>query len=117
MNNKESNNVDLVKQLFGDYQEITWLKDALYEYTCMTLTRDGKISWKDRDAFDGDTTSFSGTYTLVGQKDKFTVIGKGSYTALYDPMEKTESYRKDSDVRKIFPSSDFTGEGFIVTYK
>ena len=109
--------VELAERLFGDKEEITWLKDTRWEYSRMTLTRDGKIDWKDEDKYDHDTTYFTGTYTLTGTEKAFTVIGRGEARAYYDAYKDTQSRHHDKGVTKSFESSRFTGEGFTVTYR
>lgn len=107
----------LAEKLFGDKQEITWLKHTDWEYTCMTLTRDGKMSWKDEDLYDHDTTCFIGTFTLSGTEKQFTVTAKGESTAYFDRYKDSQSSHRDNDATKKFESSRFTGAGFTVTYK
>ena len=107
----------LAEKLFGDKQEITWLKNADWQYTCMTLTRDGKMSWKDEDLYDHDTICFVGTYTLSGTEKQFTVAAKGKSSAFFDRYKDTQSAHFDNDVTEKFESGKFTGAGFTVTYK
>lgn len=109
--------VKLVEKLFGDKEEITWLKDTDWDYTRMTLTREGRIEYKDEDKYDHDTTSFSGTYTLVGTETDFTVIGLGEARAYYDAYKDTQSRHHDKDVTRRFESSSFTGEEFAMICK
>ena len=110
-------NVKLAKELFGENQEITWLQDTEAQYSRMTLTRDGKISWKDEDKWDHDAFYFCGSYSLIGSKEKFTVIGRGDSSAYLDWYKKTESSHHDKNVIKNFESSSFTGKGFTVICK
>ena len=109
--------VELATKLFGHSQVITWLKEDRWDYSRMTLSRDGKIDWKDEDKYDHDTTYFSGTYTLKGTMKKFTVIGRGKATAHYNANKGTDSSHFDKDVTREFASTDFTGEGFTITHK
>ena len=114
---KAIGDVKLAQRLFGDKQEITWLKDADFEYTRMTLTRDGRMDWKDEDTYDHDTTTFTGTYALVDTEAEFTVIGRGDARAFYDRYKDTQSSHFKTDVTERFESSRFTGEGFAISYK
>ena len=109
--------VELAEKLFGDAEEITWLKDCDWEYTRMTLTRDGKMDWKDEDTWDHDTICFSGTYTLAGTEAEFTVTGSGDSRAYFDAYKDTQSSHHHKAVTERFESSRFTGEGFTVTRK
>jgi len=113
----EIGDVELATRLFGNSQEITWLKEDSWNYDRMPLSRDGKIDWKDEDKYDHDTTYFSGTYTLEGTMEKFTVIGRGKERSHYDANKGTDSSHFKEDVTRKFASTDFTGEGFTITYK
>ncbi len=110
-------NVQLAEALFGKHTEITWLKNTDWEYTCMTLTRDGKISWKDEDKYDWDTTTFVGSYSLAGTVAHFTVTGFGEATAHYDANKGSDSSHFDKEVTSSFSSERFTGPEFTITYK
>lgn len=109
--------VELASKLFGDKQEITWLKDSDWEYTRMTLTRDGRIDWKDEDTYDHDTTCFTGSYSLSGTEAEFTVTARGESSAFYDRYKDTQSAHHKRDSTESFSSKRFTGEGFSVTRK
>ena len=114
---KTIGDVKLAADLFGDKDEITWLRDDGCDRRRMTLTRDGRIDFEEEDKWDHDTTSFRGTYTLTGTIEAFTVIGVGEATAYYDSHKSDASQHHDSSVTKRFESTSFTGDGFVVTYK
>ena len=109
--------MQLAEKLFGNHREITWLKDADWDYSCMTLTRDGKMRWKDEDKYDHDTTTFKGSYTLAGTEAHFTVTGVGDATAHYDAYRGDPSNHFDKNITTSFDSERFTGVEFTVTYK
>ena len=109
--------VQLAKKLFDTHREITWLKDTRWDSSCLTLTRDGKMHWKDEDKYDHDTTTFEGSYTLEGTPEKFTVTGYGDATAHYDAYRGSPSNHFDKKVSAIYKSERFTGPEFTVTYK
>ena len=109
--------VQLAEKLFGNKKAITWLKNTDWEYTCMTLTRDGKMSWRDEDKYDWDTTTFVGSYTLAGTKAQFTVTGYGDATAHFDANKDSASSHFDKKVTSSFSSDRFTGPEFTITYK
>jgi hypothetical protein len=109
--------VQLAEKLFGHYTEITWLKNTDWDYSCMTLTRDGEIRWKDEDKYDHDTTTFVGNYTLEGTEEQFTVIGHGDSTAHYDAYRGSPSSHFDKNTTTRFESARFTGPESTVTYK
>jgi hypothetical protein len=115
--NSAIGDVQLAETLFGDHREITWLKDADWDYSCMTLTRDGKIHWKDEDKYDHDTTTFEGSYTIEGSEAHFTVTGYGDETSHFDAYRGDPSSHFDKKVTTSFDSDRFTGEEFSVTYK
>ena len=109
--------LELAQKLFGDKQEITWLNDEEWAYTRMTITRDGQMSWKDEDKWDWDTTLFTGTYTLTGTEEEFTITGTGKSEAYYDAYKDTASAHRDQGVTQAFSSERFTGPDFSVSYR
>jgi hypothetical protein len=107
----------LAEKLFGNFKEITWLKNTDRDYSCMRLARNGEIRWKDKDKYDHDTTSFVGSYTLAGTEEQLTVTGHGDSTAHYDAYRGSPSSHFDKNTTTHFDGAHFTGREFTVTYK